>query len=109
MDFLTAVERAIRSLLDDPADAAAANAAKQIRDNYDGVPAGADGVLVQRFIRQHLNQSQLRLLSFESAEVSDLEVGTKEHWIFLLKPGLGDLHFVVVDRIGAAAAYQQIS
>lgn len=108
-DFLTAVERAIRSLLDDPADAATPNAANQIRDNYEGVPAGADDALIQRFIRQHLNQSQLRLLSDDSAEISELEVGSADHWVFLLKPGLGDLHFVIVERSGAKAAYQHIS
>lgn len=109
VDILTAVERAIRSLLDDPASADAPNAANQIRDNYEGVPAGADDALIQRFIRQHLNSSQLRLLSEDSAEKSELEVSTSQCWIFLLKPGLGDLHWVIVDRSGARGAYQQIS
>ncbi len=106
IDFLTAVERAIRSLLEDPADAEGFNAANQVRDNFDGVPPNASAEVLQRFIRAEMNKGKLIVLS---NEVTDLELTTKEQWIFQLDPGMGDMHWVIVDRMGAKAAYQEIT
>lgn len=109
VDFLTAVERAVRSLLQDPADQDTPNAANQMRDNVEGVPTDASAELLERYIRDHMNQNQLRLLSEDSWEKSELGVSTKDHWVFLLDKGLGDFHWVVVERMGAKAAYQSIT
>lgn len=106
IDFLTAVERAIRSLLEDPADADGLNAANQVRDNFEGVPENASAEVLQRFIRAEMNKGELVV---ESNEVIDLELTTKDQWILRLDPGMGDMHWVIVDRMGAKATYQEIT
>lgn len=105
IDFLTAVERAIRSLLEDPADADSLNAANRVRDYFDGVPPNASAEVLQRFIRAHMNQGELRVLS---NEVTASGATTKDQWVFQVDPGIGDKHWVLVDRMGAKAAYQEM-
>lgn len=106
IDFLSAIERALRSLLDDPAEEGRPNAANQVRDNYEGVRPGADADLIKRFIRKHLNENQLVLVHDEGLPEG---VEVKDRWIFRLKAGMADQHFVIVDRSGAIATYQELT
>jgi hypothetical protein len=109
IDFLTAVERAVRSLLHDPWDQGNPNAAEQVRSNWEGVPRDADMPVLEMYIRAHMNREELRLLSEDSWEKGDLAVSTKDAWVFLLQRGMGDLHWVVIQRNGAEPAYQSIT
>lgn len=107
IDFLTALERTLRNLLDDPADSDRPNAANQVRDNYEGVPSGADATLIQAFIRKHLNEHKLILIHDEY--LPDFLQNVKDNWVFRLKDGMGDLHWVIIDRSGTKPAYQEIT
>lgn len=103
LDVLDAFERALESLIMDPADADGFNAANQIRDNWDDVPADATAETFQNMIREHMNDQTLKLEN----EAEPAAVGG--NWIFRLREGMGDMHWVIVDRGGELAAYQEIS
>jgi hypothetical protein len=109
LDFLSAVERAIRSLLEDPAEQDRYNAANQVRDNFEGVPADADAATIQAVIRMTMNANKLVLLPLDTPDQADLGVSTKDVWLFELHRGMGDRHWIVIDRNGAAPAYQEIT
>lgn len=110
LNVLDAFERALNSLIMDPADwngeGAGYNAANQVRDNWDSVPANADAAAIQQIIREHVNGQSLKLNS-PMQEESGADVA--ERWIFQLCQGMGDMHFVIVDRSGKKPAYQEVS
>ena len=105
IDFLTALERALRSLLDDPADGPHRTAALAVQAGWKGAPPDPGAATRREVLRRHLETQQLHLLHDE-----DLPAGAKvvSSWIFQLKPGMGDRHWVIVDRSGARAAVQDI-
>ncbi len=107
VDFLTALEKALKSLIEDPAGGESYNAASAVRDNWDNVPADADAAAIQELIRDHINTQTLVLLSEDN--LGDASESPKNTWVFRLKQGMGDLHYIYVDRAGKRKTYQEIS
>jgi hypothetical protein len=107
VDFLTAVERALRSLIEDPPGGVDSTAATIVRDAWDEAGPNPDDATLQRVIREHLNGKKiLELLAEDSGELPEAP-GVKTHWVFAVKadfnpPG----HWVVVDRTSAEPARQ---
>ena len=107
--FLDALERALVSLIEDPADGNAYTAASAVRDNWDGVPADADAATIQQIIRDHVEHQRLILLDEQSIWLGDASESIDNAWIFFLREGMGDTHYIYVDRKGKKDTYQEIS
>ncbi len=107
VDFLSALDQALKSLIEDPAGGEGYTAADAVLDNWDNVPAGADAQAIQELIRQHIAGQTLILLSEDN--LGDASESVPNTWIFSLSYGMGDTHYIYVDRNGAKATYQEIS
>ena len=107
VDFLTALEKALKSLIEDPADGRHYTAATAVKENWDNVPANADAATIQGLIRNHINTQQIILLSEDN--LGDASESPKNTWVFRLKQGMGDLHYIYVDRAGKKETYQEIA
>ena len=107
VDFLTALERALRSLIEDPADGDRYTAATAVKENWDNVPENADAAVLQQMIRAHIDGQSLHLLTEET--LGDASASIADTWVFQLRYGMGDLHYVYVDRNGAKDTEQEIS
>lgn len=105
--FLDALDEALRSLIEDPAGGERYNAADALRDNDESVPADADAATIQGIIRGYVDEQTLQLLDADS--LGDASESLDSTWIFRLRPGMGDTHYVYVDRRGARPTYQEIS
>lgn len=110
LGVLDTFDRALNSLINDSADyngeGAGYNAANQVRDNWDSVPANADAAAIAQIIRGHLNGQTLGL---DNKFAADSGAEVAQRWIFRLDEGMGDLHWVIVDRSGIKPAYQEIT
>jgi len=105
VDFLTALERALRSLIEDPADGSDYTAATAVKESWDGVPPDVDAQGLQQIIRGHLNGQTLTLMP----DGGESGASVKDYWIFRLKEGMGDMHWILVDRHGAKPTVQEIT
>ena len=104
---MTALDKALESLIGDPADGERYTAATAVRDNWDGVPAGASSAVIQGIIRDHINGHKLVLLGNDN--LGDASKSPSTTWVFRLIAGMGDTHYVYVDRNGSKETYQEIS
>lgn len=105
--FLDALDEALRSLIEDPAGGPNYNAADAIKDNDDSVPPNANAAAIQDIIRRYVDEQTIRLLDADS--LGDASRSLESTWIFRLVPGMGDLHYIYVDRNGAEPTAQEIS
>ncbi len=101
VDFLTALERAIVSLVNDPADGDDYTAATAVSENWDGGDS-LDAEGLQRAIRDHINTQTIILCTQDSAGLEDADLTVADAWVFELRAGMGDIHFVSVPRDGSA-------
>lgn len=106
VSFLSALERAIKSLIEDPADGANYTAATAVKENWDNA-ADADAATISGMIREHINGQTLTLLTEET--LGDASESVSDTWIFKLREGMGDLHYIYVDRNNKKAPYQEIT
>ncbi|MGB1013701.1 MAG: lamin tail domain-containing protein [Nannocystaceae bacterium] len=106
VDFLTALELALKSLIEDPAGGDDYTAATAVQENWDD-GADADAAGLQKMIRDHVNGQQMSLLTEET--LGDASESIQDCWIFQLSEGMGDLHYIYVDRSGAKKTCQEIS
>ncbi|MGB1017001.1 MAG: lamin tail domain-containing protein [Nannocystaceae bacterium] len=106
VDFLTALDRALKSLIEDSADGDEYNAATAVQENWDD-GANADAAAIQKMIREHINGQKLLLLMQET--LGEASESTTDTWVFELNAGMGDFHWVYVDRKGNRRTYQGIT
>ena len=107
VDFLSALEKALKSLIEDPAEGRHYTAATAVKENWDGVPADGNAAAIQGLIRDHINTQKLILLSEDT--LGEASQSPRDTWVFRLKQGMGDFHYVYVDRQGKKDTYQEIS
>lgn len=104
VDFLTALERALRSLIQDPADSERPNLATAVRSRWGG-SARLKPSAIQELVREHLHGQKLYLHQETNLPEG---ISARKSWVFRLKDELGDRVWIVVDRSGAEPAYQQL-
>ena len=110
IDFLTALEMAVKNLIEAPADGDRYTAATAITECWDNVPADASASMIQDIIRDHIKGQKMLLLHENSFWMGDAGQSIEDTWIFFLEGGgMGDTHYIYVDRQGVKATYQEIS
>jgi hypothetical protein len=101
--FTQAFEQVLASLIEDPPDGDRYTASAAILDNWDWVAPESSQVQLQRIIRDHLNRQKLILQNDEEAGMP-----LHENWNFRLVEGMGDLHWISVDRWGKKQPVHEI-
>jgi hypothetical protein len=109
VDFLTALEQALRSLIEDPSGGETYNAADAVRENWDVDYSNADAATVSEVIRKHVDANQLILLDRDSPTLADADASIDDTWVFQLVEGMADLHWIKVDRNGVEPTVQLIT
>ena len=70
--------------------------------------AGADAEGLKRIIREHVNTQTLALIDADGF-LPESGASIDENWIFRLKDGMGDMHWVIVPRAPDQQAVQEIT
>lgn len=105
VDFLTALERALRCLIEDPIRG---KQIKLLANELCGLELHpqSNSAAERAGVRAHLQRQKLHLLSAPDSTALPEGVTLRKNWIFRLETGMADRHFVVVDRSGTEPAYQ---